>query len=165
MMFSVAFCLSCSTENSPEDTPVPISSSGGSRGGAIAAPSTSSPQKKTAASPSAIVSRPAVPCTYTLNTSVAQPAGEEKEGAVVRIAQESDLQEPLLVYRVLGNLSVEGSFLAVDDMVFGSNGTHVTGTYIFELRTADDRYCYITIGISDADAAAKRNLIISPVFP
>jgi hypothetical protein len=165
-LFFFAMSLSsCSNETSPEDTPVPISNRNGERGQVIGAPRTSASQKKTAASPSASVSRPTVQCSFTTSTETPQPVGLEKNGAVIAITENTTLNDPILVYRLPGSVSVEGSFLAVEDMVFGPEGTHGTGAYVFELRTADERSCYISLGVSDDDAAAKKNLIISPVFP
>jgi hypothetical protein len=155
----------CGFENSPEDTPVPIPNSNAERGQVIGAPRTNASLKKTAASPSATVSRPTVQCSYTVDSATAQTAGSEKNGAIVGISKDSALDEPILLFRIAGSTTVEGSFLAVEDMVFGNGGTHETGAYFFELRTADGRSCYITFGMSENDAAAKKNFILTPVFP
>ncbi len=155
----------CSTEESPDEIPSPIAPRSGQNGGGISPPRGTSANGKAAASPSSSVGLPTIQCAATVATTPQAIDGTEKNGAIIRLADGQNLVDPILVYRSLGNQVVSGSFLAVEDMVFGDSGTHVTGAYTFELRTSDGRSCLVGMSVSEEDARNKNKLNVTVTFP
>lgn len=155
----------CSTEESPDEVPAPIAPRNGQSGGGISPPRGTSANGKAAASPSSSVGLPNIQCAATVATTPQANDGTEKNGAIIRLADGQNLVDPILVYRSLGNQVVLGSFLAVDDMVFGDSGTHVTGAYTFELRISDGRSCLVGMSVSEEDALNKNKLNVTVTFP
>jgi len=155
----------CSTEESTDEIPAPIAPRSGQSGGGISPPRGTSANGKAAASPSSSVGLPTIQCAATVATTPQTNDGTEKNGAVIRLADGQNLVDPILVYRSLGNQVVLGSFLAVEDMVFGDSGTHVTGAYTFELRTSDGQSCLVGMSVSEEDARNKNKLNLTVTFP
>lgn len=154
----------CSGAESEEDAPYPISPRTPYEEAIHNQPSQTG-KKKATASASLTVKAPTQECTTTVASSEQQADGNEKDGAVVKLAEQSNLAEPILTYRLQAGGTIQGSFLAVEDMVFGPAGTHPAGLYYFELQTSDGQACLVKLSISEDDAQNKRRLTVSATLP
>jgi hypothetical protein len=161
---SVINYSACSKQTSESDTPFPISPRTAFEEAIQNQPSTQSSQK-TAASPVGVVQIPTVHCIVTATRTDQDATTTKKSGAIVTLDNEGAVPDTFLVYRVPATSRTPGSFLMVDDMVFGDEGTHGSGTYPFELQFADGRSCFVTITITSDDTADKHLIKVKASFP
>lgn len=161
---AVLLATGCAATESEEDVPYPISPRTPYEEAIHNQPSATG-KKKATASASLTVKAPTQECATTVESSEQEADGSEKDGAVVRIAEQNNLSEPILIYRLQASGTIQGSFLAVEDMVFGPAGTHPAGLYYFELQTADGKACLVELSIGENDAQSKNQLTVSATLP
>jgi len=158
------FAASCSRQNSDDEVPFPISPRSPADATPVNQP-TQNKTSKTSMSPSLSVETPTIDCTVAVERLQQPTDGSEKSGALVRVADIESLQGSILVYRTSASSFSQGSFISVDDMIFGDNGTHGSGTYSFEFQTADGRACKVLLNIDENDVKSKNILNLNPTFP
>ncbi|MEN9809180.1 MAG: hypothetical protein RLZZ488_747 [Pseudomonadota bacterium] len=154
----------CAGAESEEEVPYPISPRTPYEE-AIHTQPAGSGKKKATASASLTVKEPTQVCASTVERNEQKADGSEKNGAVVRLTEQNNFTEPILIFRLQASGTIQGSFLAVEDMVFGSAGTHPAGLYFFELQTADGQSCRIELSIGEDDAQSKKQLTVSATLP
>lgn len=161
---TIVSLVGCSNEMTDEEAPYPISPRTAFEQALENQPNATTPNRVKSSS-SAVIQSPSVQCTSSVIRSDAGANENSTNAAVVRLAANANLQDPILVYRTPGTLITQGSLIFVNDMSFGPSGSHVAGTYFFEIHTGDGKTCALGIFISDEDAANKKVLTIQASFP
>lgn len=155
---------SCAAENPETETPFPLSPRTALEE-AMQSQNTPQTKSKSPASPTSIVQRPSLSC-IVMATRTEQVNGDEiSPGAVIRLEPNDSLIDSVLVYRVQPTSRTPGSFFWVNDMVFGDEGTHGSGTYTFELQTADGRACDVAVTVTSDDISQKSLIKVNAIFP
>ncbi|NBW80595.1 hypothetical protein EBR21_02465 [bacterium] len=159
-----ASCSACSTQTSPSDTPFPISPRTAYEEALQNQPPTQ-PAKKSSASPVDAVQLPTIHCLVSATRSNQDVTTGIKPGVIIRLENDANQTDAFLVYRVPASSRTPGSFILVDDMVFGDEGTHGSGTYVFELQTTNGQNCFVTVAITSEDTAEKHLIKVKASFP
>lgn len=154
----------CSNEMTDDSTPYPISPRTAYEQALENQPNPTTPNKAKSSS-SSVIQSPSVQCKSSVTRSDAGANESSQNSALVRLAANPNLQDPILVYRLPGTIVAQGSLLFVNDMSFGPEGTHVAGAYIFEMHTTDGQACILGVVVTDDDAVNKKILTIQASFP